>query len=163
MQLRPATNADSDAIIALIDKVYREYGEIMFLEGADADLLDIEGRYAGGGGAFVVLEDGAGNIIGSHATSPVDQAAGILTFRRLYLDQTLRGSGHGRQLMDWAVNWSRDHGFQRVEFWSDTRFTPAHAFFDYYGFSSTGEIRDMDDGAAPYSEYFFSLSLDAEK
>ncbi|MEZ5299832.1 MAG: hypothetical protein R3F11_04070 [Verrucomicrobiales bacterium] len=61
--LRPATNADSAAVTALIDSVYQEYGEILFLEGADADLLDIDGRYAAKGGAFVVWVEG-GEVAG---------------------------------------------------------------------------------------------------
>lgn len=159
MDLRPATDADGPALIELITTVYAEYGEVMHTAGADSDLLEIEARYAGRGGAFVVIEDKEGRIVGSHATSPVDPEAGLLTFRRLYLDKGQRGSGHGRLLMDWAVDWSRERGFRRIEFWSDTRFTPAHAFFERYGFTKTGEVRDMDDGALPYSEFFFCMDL----
>jgi len=59
LQLRPASNQDSDAVTKMISDVYDEYGEQLFLEGADADLLDIESSYAGRGGACVVLHDGA--------------------------------------------------------------------------------------------------------
>ena len=61
--------------------------------------------------------------------------------------------------MDWAVGWSRDHAYSRVQFWSDTRFEQAHRFFERYGFTKTGETRNMDDGALPYSEYFFTMEL----
>ena len=159
LQLRDATDADSPAVIDLISSVYDEYGEVMYTDGADSDLLTIETSYAECGGAFVVLEDEAGRVMGSHATSPIDPDAGLLTFRRLYLHRSLRGSGCGKRLMDWAVEWSRNHGYQHVEFWSDTRFTHAHAFFERYGFTKTGEIRDMDDGALPYSEFFFTMDL----
>jgi len=161
MNLRRATNHDSPALIGLIDAAYREYGEVMHTAGADSDLLEIEGRYCGREGDFVVLEDGQQNIVGCHATLPIDPAAGLLTFRRLYLKKSLRGGGHGIRLMDWAVQWAREKEYRRVEFWSDTRFTPAHKFFDTYGFERTGEIRDMDDGALPYSEYFFRMNLTA--
>ncbi len=157
--LRPATDADSAALVAMIASIYGEYGETIFTEGADSDLLDIEGRYAGRGGAFVVLEGAGGEIVGSHAALPVDPGRGLLTFRRLYLDRSLRGRGLGRSLMDWAVNWGREHGFRRVEFWSDTRFVDAHKFFGRYGFERTGEQRQMHDGALPYSEFFFARAL----
>ena len=157
--LRPATDADSEALVSLITAVYHEYGEVMFTEGADSDLLDLEARYAGRGGAFVVLEDEGGEIVGSHATLPIEGRDGLLTFRRLYLDRSLRGSGLGKDLMDWAVDWSRANSFRRVEFWSDTRFETAHRFFERYGFTRSGEVRDMDDGALPYSEYFFFMDL----
>lgn len=159
MNLRPATNHDSSALIALIDAVYREYGEVMHTAGADSDLLEIEERYAGRGGDFVVLEDGQNNIVGCHAALPVDPGNGLLTFRRLYLKKSLRGGGHGMRLMDWAAKWARDQGYHRIEFWSDTRFEMAHKFFERYGFERTGEVRDMNDGALPYSEYFFRMDL----
>ena len=156
---RDATDADSAGLIELIGGVYEEYGEVMHTAGADSDLLSVEASYAGRGGAFIVLEDESGTILGSHATSPIDPDAGLLTFRRLYLHQSLRGQDVGKQLMDWAVGWSRDHGYRKVQFWSDTRFERAHAFFSKYGFTNTGETRDMDDGALPYSEYFFTMDL----
>ena len=159
MRLRPATDADGPALIALITAIYSDYGEVMHTAGADGDLLEVEARYANKGGAFVVLENETGEIVGCHATSPIDAEAGLITFRRLYLDKTLRGAGHGKHLMDWAVDWSRDQGYRRIEFWSDTRFTPAHAFFKRYGFTKTGEVRDMHDGALPYSEFFFEMDL----
>jgi putative acetyltransferase len=156
---RHATDADSSALVELIGEIYSEYGEIMHTSGADADLLSIEASYAGRGGAFIVLEDASGKLVACHATSPIDRSTGLLTFRRLYLRRSLRGRGIGWRLMDWAVGWSRDHGYQRVEFWSDTRFIHAHDFFERYGFTKTGEIRAMDDGALPYKEYFFCLAL----
>ena len=159
MKLRRATNQDSPELIALIDTVYREYGEVMHTAGADSDLLEIEGRYSGKGGDFVVLQDGENTIVGCHATLPIDTGIGLLTFRRLYLEKSLRGSGHGKSLMDWAVEWAREKEYRQVEFWSDTRFSAAHRFFETYGFERTGEIRDMDDGALPYSEYFFRMEL----
>ena len=159
MKIRDATNADSEEVIDLISSIYDEYGEIMYTDGADKDLLDINQHYHKSGGDFVVLEDDQKRIVGSHATLPKDQSTGLLTFRRLYLEKSMRGSGAGKTLMDWAVNWAKDHEYKRIEFWSDTRFKRAHQFFENYGFHSTGEIRDMDDGALPYSEYFFSLNL----
>ena len=156
---RDATDADSEAIIGLISEVYQEYGEVMHTDGADSDLLSIEASYAARGGAFIVLENGNGRIVASHATVPIDPDTGLLTFRRLYLDKSLRGQGIGARLMDWAVGWSRDHAYKKVEFWSDTRFVQAHGFFERYGFTKTGEIREMHDGVLPYSEYFFTLEL----
>ena len=62
--------------------------------------------------------------------------------------------------MDWAVDWSIKNKFHRVEFWSDVRFKRAHSFFEKYGFVKSGEIREMNDGALPYSEFFFYMNLD---
>ena len=52
MNIRRATNNDSNEIISLITSIYNEYGEIMYTEGADRDLLDIRGNYHAKGGDF---------------------------------------------------------------------------------------------------------------
>lgn len=155
--IRPARNSDREVIIEIIDTCLREIGDRFFPEGEGQDLLDVDAAYTHKGGAFVVLEQDA-RIIGTHATSPVDKEKGVITFRRLYLKREFRGQGQGRQLMQWAIDWSIEHGWKQVVFWSDTRFTRAHEFFATFGFKK-GETRDMDDGAAPYSEYRFHLDL----
>jgi len=159
MNIRRATNNDSNEIISLITSIYNEYGEIMYTEGADRDLLDIRGNYHAKGGDFIVMVNEVDEIIGSHATLPINTKDGVLTFRRLYLKKNYRGEGAGKKLMDWAVKWSIENQFNRVEFWSDVRFKRAHDFFEKYGFLKSGEIREMNDGALPYSEFFFYMML----
>jgi len=158
MQLRPALPEDQAAIMALIDAVYHEYGDRLCLENADRDLLDIDTHYVKAGGAFVVLDD-AGHVRGTHAVLPEATRARVCVFRRPYLEATLRGGPRGAQLMQWAIDWARAHSMHRIEFWSDSRFTRAHAFFARFGFQRDGRIRPMDDGWVPYQEYFFYLNL----
>ena len=100
MNIRKASNSDSDEIISLITSVYDEYGEIMFTEGADKDLLDINQNYHERGGDFVVMIDQEKKIVGSHATLPINKKDRVLTFRRLYLKKTHRGEGEGKRLMN---------------------------------------------------------------
>ncbi|MGB0578751.1 MAG: GNAT family N-acetyltransferase [Limisphaerales bacterium] len=155
--IRPARNSDREAIIEIIDTCLREIGDRFFPEGEGQDLLDVDAAYTNKGGAFVVLEKD-GQIIGTHATSPVDHEEGIITFRRLYLKHEHRRQGHGYTLMKWAIEWSIEQGWKQIVFWSDTRFRRAHEFFETFGFVK-GETRDMDDGAMPYSEHRFQLGL----
>jgi putative acetyltransferase len=155
--LRPATPADRDSIIALIDRVYREYGDRICLDDADADLLDISASYREFGGEFVVLANDD-EVVGTHAVRETEQP-GVCTFRRLYLESDLRGGDWGARLMEWAVEWSKTRGFERVEFWSDTRFERAHRFFQRLGFTQSGSVRHLDDGWEPYSEFFFFRDL----
>ena len=98
MQLRPTRPEDQAAIMALIDAVYREYGDRLCLENADRDLLDIDVHYMQAGGAFVVLDD-AGRVRGTHAVLPEATRARVCVFRRLYLEAGLRG---GSRLLDQA-------------------------------------------------------------
>ena len=61
--------------------------------------------------------------------------------------------------MQWALERARDRGFERVEFWSDTRFTRGHRFFQRLGFERDGQVREMTDGWEDYQEYFFYQQL----
>ena len=90
--LRPGRRKDGPGLVRLIDEVYREYGDEADVEGYDRDLLDVEAAYRDKGGEFVVLEED-GEIVGAHATQPIDPEKGLLTFRRLYLPARVRGSG----------------------------------------------------------------------
>jgi putative acetyltransferase len=154
--LRPAQPQDRDAIIALIDDVLSEYGDRLSLDVADRDLLDLDGYYVAAGGMFIVLED-MGRIRGTHAAIPVAQQPGVCIFRRLYLETGLRGGPWGSRLMQWALDWAREHGMHRIEFWSDTRFERAHRFFARFGFQRDGRIRTIEDGWLPYQEHFYFL------
>ena len=157
IELRTATSDDQPGIIALIDAVFREYDDQIWLEGCDADLADLDGNYFRPGGHFWVLDD-AGRIVGSHAALPTE-TPGVCTFRRLYLAAALRGAGWGDRLMQHNLDWARQQGFRRVEFWSDTRFARAHEFFQRLGFQRGAAIRDVHDGWQPFQEYFFWLDL----
>jgi len=156
--LRLATPQDCQAITRLIDGVLREYGDEICLTGADHDLTDIGKHYQQVGGAFVVLDD-EGTVRGTHAVVPDMTRPDVCFLRRLYLEKSLRGTDWGKQLMAWAVEWAAEYGARRVELWSDTRFERAHAFFRRCAFRHDGRIRRMDDGVAPYREYFFYRDL----
>lgn len=158
--LRLARPQDQPGIMALIDRVYREYGDRLCPENADSDLLDLDRHYFQAGGAFVVLAE-PGQVRGTHAVVPDAGRPGVCVFRRLYLDPCLRGGAWGAQLMQWAMDWARTAGMQRIEFWSDTRFTRAHAFFARWGFQRDGRCRTMHDGWMPYQEYFYWHDLAA--
>lgn len=155
--IRPARPADREAVIEIIDTCLREIDDRLFLEGEGKDLTDVDEAYTNKGGAFVVMEEN-GEVIGTHATLPVDPEKSRITFRRLYLKREVRGRGHGRALMQWAIDWSREHGWKEIVFWSDIRFTRAHRFFESFGFQR-GETRDMNDTPLPYSEYRFRMRL----
>lgn len=165
-RIRLATSTDSDGIVTLIDGVLREYGDRICTApgGAEADLLDIDAGYRAQGGEFWVLEavdgDGGSQIVGTHATRPDAQKPGaVCTFKRLYLRRDLRGTRFGHDLMQVAIDWAKENEFERIEFWSDTRFERAHSFFKKFGFRHNGEQRHMTDAVMPYSEYFFYLDL----
>ena len=162
LRLRLATEHDQPQIVALIDSIFREYDAEVCLEGAEADLLDIQLNYVSRGGVFWVLEqvelDGQAQIVGSHSAIPLEEPRKC-TFKRLYVAEHLRGTPWTRKLMQVAIDWAKAREYEQVQFWSDTRFGRAHRFFAKFGFRQTGEIRHMKDSTEPYSEYSFVLDL----
>ncbi len=156
VKLRPYRDGDRDAVIALIDGVYREYNDRVHLDQAEADLMDIPGNFAPG--HFMVL-DINGSIRATVAISPDESRPGVCFLKRLYLAADLRGTGAGTQLLDWFLNTARGLGMRRVELWSDVRFERAHAFYRKHGFQNDGTVRDMDDSWQPYREYFYCRDL----
>ncbi|MGI9519549.1 MAG: hypothetical protein ACR2NP_21030, partial [Pirellulaceae bacterium] len=54
--IRLATNQDCQGVIDLISVVYAEYEDRVCLDGAEADLLDLQANYDDRGGCFWVLD-----------------------------------------------------------------------------------------------------------
>ena len=166
MNIRLADNSDKDPIIEVIDTVLNEQNTGVCLEDAEADLMDIEASYFSKHrpdgtprkGAFWVLEDEASNVVGTHAAIETE-TPGVCEFKRLYMAKHLRGSEWGHRLMQNNINWAKENGLKRIEFWSDVRFERAHKFFDKFGFQRSGEIRTMNDSHETYREYFYYLDL----
>ncbi len=163
MLIRPAERSDQPKIVRLIADIFREYGETICLDNCDSDLLDLNRNFKEVGGAFWVLDDGAGQTLGTVAVTPsfepTDGPIVPCWLKRLYLHPSLRGGEWGRQLMQTAVDWAVRNGFQRMEFWSDTRFSRAHNFYQKFGCQMTGKSRTMHDSYLPYDEYHFQLEL----
>lgn len=157
--LRPACDFDGAEIAALIDRIYREHGDRLAGRRGDRDLVTLEQCYWGRGGAFVVLESphersNAGEIIGTAAVTPL-VCAGVAALRRFYVARDYRGQGAGRMLMRWALTWARLRDFERLEFWSDSRFASGHRFFERIGLEKLPDSRVMTDGVNPYDEVLF--------
>ncbi|PCJ53271.1 MAG: hypothetical protein COA73_15455 [Candidatus Hydrogenedentota bacterium] len=157
MILRPYLSRDTDGIIALIDDIYREYGFQICLENAESDLLDIPRYFPHD--SFMVLADEENSIRGTVALAKDAARPHVCWLKRLYLDKTLRGGTHARDLMKWSYDKARTWNMDRMELWSDTEFARAHTFYEAEGFQRDGRVRDMDDGHIPYSEYFFFKEL----
>ncbi len=158
--LRPASDFDGADIACLIDRVYREHGDRLAARRGDRDLLTVEESYWQKGGAFVVLERrhkwiNAGEIIGTAGMMPLS-CVGAAALRRFYVDAAFRENGAGQFLMRWAIDWAQIRGFERLEFWSDSRFAKGHRFFERIGLEKLPDEREMNDGVKPYQEVLFS-------
>lgn len=145
--LRPASNADSAAIEQLVSMVLAEYGLQLDPAGTDLDLRDIETSYLTPGGAFDVLVDDAGMIIGSVGLCPVSSSTCEL--RKMYLVREARGCGLGRRLIEHALARAAELGFRRVVLETASVLQTAVSLYERYGFQryTPGHLSTRCDAA----------------
>ena len=132
VQMRPATNADAAAVRALVFDVLGEYGLKPSPADTDADLFDIEKSYFWRGGRFDVLTDATGEIIGTVALFSID--ARSVELRKMYLRSDARGHGHGRRMLEHAIEQARRMGFARVTLETASVLREAIALYTRHGF-----------------------------
>ena len=153
-RIEPAGREAAAGVMALIGRVYREYGFEWTDEEEFWDFLGEEYPYEPPRGQLWVVRDG-GLIVGSVAVERLD--AETAEPHRLYLDPALRGQGLGRALLETAERWAIERGCRRAVLWSDVNFEDAHRLYERAGYVKTGE-RHVG-GEHEYSEYGFERSL----
>lgn len=129
---RPATNGDAEAVHALVFGILREFGFTPDPAGTDADLADLEVAYQRPGGAFDVLIDAGGRIVGTVGLFPLTDSRCEL--RKMYLLPDLRGRGLGGKLLRHAVARARELGFKRIELETATVLETARRMYESFGF-----------------------------
>jgi putative acetyltransferase len=150
-RLRPGTDADSAGVIDLIRRVYAEYeGCVLDVDREEPGLRAPASSYD----RFWVLEEG-GRIVGCSACAV---GRGLVEMKKVYLDRALRGRGWGRRLVAVVEETARALGIRRIELWSDTRFTTAHAVYERLGYERLPETRDLHD-LSNSTEYHYRKSL----
>lgn len=161
--IRPASDADGDAIAALIAAAFAEYEGCVFDRAAEFPELDaIASHFAGRGGTIWVAEDGSG-VIGSMALAPTrddDAPPGGLEIFKVYVAHAARRRGIARTLFATALNAAQAAGAPEIRLWTDTRFADAHRFYERCGFSRQGPARECHDLSATW-EYSYRLPLAA--
>jgi putative acetyltransferase len=150
-----ASRADVPGVIALIGRVFAEYGFLYDPATEVPDLLDFERHYQAPHGGFFVLrqDDVVTGSVGVERTG-----AGTAELHRLYLDAALRGQGTGRALVEAVLDWCRAEGVAHVILWSDTRFDQAHRLYERMGFRQTGH-RILPGDVNESQEYRFERSI----
>jgi GNAT superfamily N-acetyltransferase len=153
--ISPASAEDVPGVVALIGRVYAEYGFVYEPRVEVPDLFDFDAHYAPPRGGFFVVR-AAHVIVGSVGVETLDGRSAEL--HRLYLDADQRGRGTGRALIEACIAWSRSRGVEHLILWSDTRFDLAHRLYTRMGFTRTGErtvVGDVNDSR----EYRFERPL----
>lgn len=163
--LRPATDADSGQVVALIAACWVQYpGNVLDIQGEEPGLRAVASHYAAKGGRFWVASlafPQAEWVVGCAGVIPTPhnpEAQAELV--RLYVHPRLRRQGLARRLAALAEAQAREWGAEAIDLWSDTRFAEAHAFYQALGYTQTGETRDLHD-LSNSTEYRFIKPLTA--
>ena len=133
--IRAATNQDSERIFALVFGVLSEYGLPPDPETKDADLKDIEGNYIRAGGVFEVIEDRAGNLLGTYGLYPLDKETCEL--RKMYFVPAIRGRGLGRRILERAVEHARRLNYKAIVLETHSALKEAVRLYTRFGFVPT--------------------------
>lgn len=119
---------DRDAAAAVVKTVLAEYGlswEVGECGCSDRDAVEVEEHYWQSGGEFWVVEDVAGQIVGTGGYLPIERGENAVEIRKMYLLPSARGQGLGRYLLSELEQAAADKGFG--EAWVETATVLAEA------------------------------------
>lgn len=144
-RVRPARDADAEALVALVGGVFAEYeGCVLDLDDLDADLLAWASHLQERAGAgWVVVAPDDDHVVACVGAAPV--APGRVELKRLYVHADARGRGLGGALVAHVEAWAAERGAGEVVLWSDTRFADAHRLYGRLGYRRTGRSRQLHD------------------
>jgi putative acetyltransferase len=132
VKIRSATNHDAKRIVTLVKSILSEY-ELQFdIETSESDLRNIEATYTNSGGWFAVIDDKAGDLLGTIALLCLDNKTCKL--RKLYLVRQARGFGTGRLMIEHAIEAARRLGFKTIMLETVSVLTDAIRLYTRSGF-----------------------------
>jgi GNAT superfamily N-acetyltransferase len=105
-------------------------------KGHEDDLHRVEETYLSDGSNFWVIAAPEG-LVGMAAISRVDAKTGRL--RRMRVTEAWRRRGLARALLDTAVEFCRESGYERLILDTTEQQTASHQLYEGYGFARTGE------------------------
>lgn len=152
--LRPGTDADAEALAALVAGCWAAYEGCVYDEVEMAHLRAPASHFAGRGGRLYVVEAG-GEVVASVAWDPA--GPGQVELHLLYVRADARRRGLAAGLVDLVEAEARRRGATGVGLWSDTRFADAHRLYERLGYRRGG-TRQLHDRSHSV-EYRFEKEL----
>ena len=141
MNLRPANDADSEAIVAVVAQAYADYpGCILLVDEEEPELRRPGSVHAAPGGWWVVEQEG--RIVASVALC-VETAM----LKKLYVLREARGQGLGAKLTGYVEDLAKRAGLAELRLWTDTRFVEAHRLYERLGWYRQPMTRALADAS----------------
>lgn len=132
VSIRPATQADAQAVRDLVFGILPEFGFAPDPNGTDADLENLELSYLAHGGAFDLVVNEQGRLLGCVGLFPLED--NTVELRKMYLRAEARGHGLGRMLLSHALIRARQLGFKTMVLQTATVLEKAVAMYLRAGF-----------------------------
>ena len=151
MNLRLARNKDSEQIIKLIRKCFKDYQNCFLdVDNDSPELKYIYSYFRRQRGKFWVVED-KNKIIGCMGYLPSKKNE--IEIHKLYIDQKFRRKGLAKHLVKKVENIAVRENKSKVILWTDTRFKEAHKMYlkmDYEKSKKTRRLCDIS-GTVEYN------------
>jgi GNAT superfamily N-acetyltransferase len=132
---RDARRGDEPEVRRIVFAVLAEYGLSPDPAGTDADLVDLVASYVNRGGAFRIVENEQGEIVGCGGLYRLSEAEAEI--RKMYLLPAVRGQGIGRALLEDLIAAARQRGCSRVSLETASVLKEAMALYRRFGFVET--------------------------
>ena len=144
--IRRATEADAEAIEAVVRRAWRREG----LEEPEERIDRWRGRLRSTELAVLVWdqEGAVAGVVAAGASDDEDAPLDHGLLRALYVDPPAQGAGVGSALFEAAIEHLRAAGFRGVELWVLADDEAARAFYARRGFRDVGEGVDPGTGLA---------------
>ncbi len=153
MLIREATDADSDAVIQLIEEVFSEYpGCVLDVDAEEPHLRGVATAFAAWRGRIWVVE-AEGRVIACCGYRAARDPSG-LELKHLYVTAAARGRGLGNTLTEMVEHEAARSDAAFVELWTDTRFTEAHRLYARRGYERGPHTRQLHDLSQSEEFYF---------
>lgn len=137
--IRRCTREDEIAVVDLINSIMsREFHEAKHVYPTE-DVECIEKAYGGIGEAFfVAVETHSHKVVGTVAIKKEDDRVALL--RRLFVASTHRNQKIGKRLIDRALEFCREVGYEEVVFKTTSKMSGAIEVCKKNGFAQRGHI-----------------------
>lgn len=137
--IRRCVKEDEPAVIELINSIMNhEFHEAKKAYPTE-DVECIEKAYGGVGAAFfVAVDDHSGEVVGTVAVKKEDERVALL--RRLFVAQTHRNLKIGKRLIERALEFCREVGYEEVVFKTTSRMSGAIDLCKKNGFVQRSHI-----------------------
>jgi ribosomal protein S18 acetylase RimI-like enzyme len=138
--IRHARPEDDAAVARELAQYLSFIGDAFEPEGLDHDIAHWQEEYGGGQGALLLVEDPAGEVVGTAAVRFL--APGVGELKRMWLRPTCQGRGLGRRLMDASLEEARRLGCRSLRLDTESKLEAAVHLYRAYGFVEIPRYND---------------------